>query len=70
MNIYERRVEDLSRTELIKVVRAVRQIVYPSTNVAEQWSSDHIQWVGETLDRHRLGPTKEAYTAAERRKEW
>ena len=68
MRIYKRRTEDLSRTEAIAIVRAMREILWPHNDVSEEWSPDHLEWLADTLMRHRLGPTAEAMNASQKRR--
>jgi hypothetical protein len=65
MRTYRRRVENLSRTEAIAIVREVRAILFPRSDVAEQWAPEHLDWLSGVFLEHGLGPTDEAMLRAE-----
>jgi hypothetical protein len=58
---------DLPYTELVKIVREIRPVLWPRHALTRDWSSDELDYIGSIICDHALGPTDEALTREENR---
>ncbi len=67
MKTYQRDPSDLTRPQLIKLVRDIRAALWPRNYLTKDWSSDEIGEVGNLIANAGLAPTDEALSAEEKR---